>query len=151
MARIGRPLFRRGLKYVAIRRIRMTATHFIEPGERVDLPTYRLRALYNRRRIGPEGHPWTEQCLRHSEGYPKPWVTDTLTDAPAASEKPIEPTPQIEPVKIGSYWLLPGLTEEKFRSRKKAAAFLDAHKTATAGPQSDGPVRDEENEDDKRS
>ena len=83
MPKVGRPIFRRGLKYVAIRRIKMSAIHIVEPGELVKLPTHRLRSLYMRRRIGPEGHPWTEQALA-SKGFPLPFVSDN----PPPADKP---------------------------------------------------------------
>lgn len=75
MARVGRPVFKRGLEYVAVRPIKMTSKHTVQPGEPVMLPTYRLRSLYQRRRIGPKGHPWTEQALA-SQGFPMPFVSD---------------------------------------------------------------------------
>lgn len=76
MARVGRPIFKRHEIYVALRRIRLSTDDYLEPGDVVDLPTYRLKHLYNRRRIGPRGHPWTEQALAVGDGYPKAFTTD---------------------------------------------------------------------------
>lgn len=86
MAKVGRPIFRRGLEYVAVRPIKLTKTHTVEPGQPVTLPTYRLRSLYQRRRIGPKGHPWTEQSLKNN-GFPLGYVTDMVdSDLPTKFE-----------------------------------------------------------------
>ena len=114
MRLVARPVFRRGLEYVAVRPIKLTSTVVVNPGERVELPSYRLRSLFQRRRIGPEGHPWTEAALG-STGFPSPWV-DQVPEEKKKSE----------PVKSGSNWTWPGLTEKKFPSRKKAMEWFDA-------------------------
>lgn len=177
MAKSGRPIFKRGLEYVAVRPIKMTSKHTVKPGEPVVLPTYRLRSLYQRRRIGPKGHPWTEQALA-SEGFPLPFITDAVDpgepDEPPKFEDQLPITtpektvitendlrrfvsdqaPELsyddlsdeqkqqavgelieaieppEPVKIGSQWGYPDVTEEKFRSKKKAKAWY-VEQTAT--------------------
>ena len=85
MAKVGRPVFKRGLEYVAVRPIKLTSKHTVEPGQLVNLPTYRLRSLYQRRRVGPKGHPWTQQALA-SEGFPLPFITDTVD--PAEPDEP---------------------------------------------------------------
>lgn len=209
-----RPPFRRGVPYIAIRPIRLTSKVVLEPGEKVDLPSHRLRSLFQRRRVGPAGHPWTEAMLG-TEGFPTDWystdkaegavewpllwpatrvvqipehnmiflvaelaevvdeayeesgidqtfVTDSeedreiVHDAFVATikaelddmlveddetpddagvqepedvqepEQPVEAAEKPEPVKVGSQWTIPGLTEEKFTSKKKALAWLEA-------------------------
>jgi hypothetical protein len=75
MARIPRPIFRLGGEYVAVKPIRLHAGKTIEPGEDVKLKKHQLRSLYQRLRIGPKGHPWTEQAIE-ARGYPKHFITD---------------------------------------------------------------------------
>ncbi|QNN99845.1 hypothetical protein P67b_00086 [Ruegeria phage Tedan] len=136
--RISRPLFRRGETYVTLRPVRMTDKLRLEPGEVINLPSHRLRSLYNRRRIGPKGHPWTEAILK-SKGYPLGVVTEVdedqvdedQVDEDQVDEDQVEQdqetvTEQPEPIKDGSRWVLPGLTDEKFTSKKKAVEWLEA-------------------------
>lgn len=78
--RVSRPPFRRGLVYVAVRRLRLSSATVLEPGEMVDLPNHRLRRLLKRRRIGPKGHPWTEHWLARPDGFPT--NSSTIPDAP---------------------------------------------------------------------
>ena len=177
MAKVGRPIFRRGLEYVAVRPIKMTSKHTVKPGEPVNLPIHRLRSFYQRRRIGPKGHPWTEQSLKNN-GFPLAYVTDKV--APVEPDKPpkfedqlpittpektviteddlrrfvvtvsadfayddlsddqkqqvlgrlIETIEPPEPVKLGSQWGYPDVTDEKFRSKKKAKAWYLEQKSA---------------------
>ena len=176
MARIARPIFRRLDKngepmiYIAVRPIRLGAKVHIKPGEEVRVKMHQLRSLYQRRRIGPKGHPWTEQSLKH-QGFPLPFITDALataeSDVPPKFEdqlpittpektviteddlrrfvatvsadfayddlsddqkqqalgRLIETIEPPEPVKLGSQWGYPDVTEEKFRSKKKAKAW----------------------------
>ena len=173
MARIARPIFRRldkngePMVYIAVRPIRLGAKVHIKPGEEVRVKMHQLRSLYQRRRIGPKGHPWTEQSLKHS-GFPLPFITDTLKpDEPPKFEDQLPITtpektviteddlrrfvsdqaPELsyddlsdeqkqqalgeliefieppEPVKVGSQWGYPEITNEKFRSKKKAKAW----------------------------
>lgn len=68
--RVGRPIFKRGVDYVAVRPLSLGVGHQLNPGDKVDLPVHRLRALYTRRRIGPAGHPWTDQAIATQGGYP---------------------------------------------------------------------------------
>lgn len=82
MARTARPLFRRidrqtgkPIVYIAVKPISTGSESSIQPGEIVNLRPHQLRSLYQRRRIGPEGHPWTEQALA-SKGFPLPFVSD---------------------------------------------------------------------------
>lgn len=186
MARIARPIFRRldkngdPMVYIAVRPIRLGARVHIKPGEEVRVKMHQLRSLYQRRRIGPKGHPWTEQSLRHS-GFPLPFITDTVTtvqsDEPpkfedqlpiTTAEKTviteddlrrfvatvsadfayddlsddqkqqalgrfIEAIEPPEPVKLGSQWGYPDVTDEKFRSKKKAKAwYLENQKEGSA-------------------
>lgn len=176
MARIARPIFRRldkngeRMVYIAVRPIRLGAKVHIKPGEEVRVKLHQLRSLYQRRRIGPKGHPWTEQSLKH-KGFPLPFITDTVD--PAEPDQPpkfedqlpittpektviteddlrrfvakvsadfayddlsddqkqqalgrlIEAIEPPEPVKVGSQWAYPDVTDEKFRSKKKAKAW----------------------------
>lgn len=177
MARIPRPLFRRWERgtgkpmiYVAVKPIMTGSKATIEPGEEVNLRPHQLRSLYQRRRIGPKGHPWTEQALK-SKGFPHPFITDNVE--PAEPDEPpkfedqlpittaektviteddlrrfvatvsadfayddlsddqkqqalgrlIEAIEPPEPVKVGSQWAYPDVTDEKFRSKKKAKAW----------------------------
>lgn len=80
MARVARPIFRRKVKYVAVRPIRVTSDKTIEPGEPVELRTHHLRSLFLRRRIGPAGHPWTEAMLK-TRGFYVPEVKGDPDDA----------------------------------------------------------------------
>lgn len=74
MPRIARPIFRRHADYVAIRDIRTHSKSVIKAGEDVKLRPHQMRTLYQRRRIGLKGHPWTEQALTR-QGFPRPFVT----------------------------------------------------------------------------
>lgn len=207
MARIARPTFKRHLEYVAIKRIRLRADEYIEPGEDVKLRQHHLRSLYSRRRIGPKGHPWTEHVLK-VRGFPALNISPAAVAAvdaepvPAAFEDGFPITTEngvvitgedfaafllensdaadlaemsddqkqialgemvvavesdlgatdedydqdddgdeedagsdddaddrddeIKPEKVGSQWGFPGLTDEKFKTKKAARAWLEA-------------------------
>lgn len=64
-----KPRFRRGVRYVAVRPLRMGDT-VLEPGALVseEFPTVRLRRWFRRNRIGPVDSPWTEAMLAMYEG-----------------------------------------------------------------------------------
>ena len=109
MAKIGRPIFKRHLEYVAVRRIRLSSKEFIEPGEDVKLRTHQMRSLYSRRRIGVKGHPWTERALK-CEGFPKSYAP--------------EEAPKVEPVNDGLPWVIVG-TDKRFKNKGDAKAWLD--------------------------
>lgn len=103
--KISRPLFKRSMEFVAVRRIRVGTDSYIEPGTELskkDFRLFHLRSLYNRRRIGPKDHRWTENVLK-TKGF----VGATVRE----SELP-------DPVKDGNKWLVPN-TEESFRTKKK--------------------------------
>ena len=61
--RPSRPIFRHNVKYVAVRPVKLTSKVTLAPGEPVDLRPHRLRSLFNRKRIGPVDHPWTDWAL----------------------------------------------------------------------------------------
>ncbi len=88
MARIGRPIFRRHETYVAVKPIKLTANDTIKKGEVVDLPIHRLRSLYQRRRIGPKGHPWTKAMLK-ADFFPKLTVKAEAGSAPFVDRFPV--------------------------------------------------------------
>ncbi len=190
--RIGRPIFRRHEDFVAVRRIRLGGDNYIEPGEPVTRETFKLyhmRSLYQRRKIGVKGHPWTEAMLQ-SEGFYRPEIsgapadesefldamgndadwnpdldqkvlssTDEMEKVLKDSESGQDPSEEtekteeigdpksadikaeqsentqpakeetkepVEPVKVGSRWTLPGITDKKFTSKKKALEWRDS-------------------------
>ncbi len=64
--RAARPGFRAGLTYVVVRPIRISARETLQPGHVIEpgaLRRHHMRALNRRRRIGPQGHPYTEYML----------------------------------------------------------------------------------------
>lgn len=64
--RVRRGGFRRGNEFIAVRRIRLTATDHIEPGEPIDKGQFRishLRSLYERGRIGVRDSAWARMML----------------------------------------------------------------------------------------
>lgn len=95
MVRIGRPLFRRDLEYVAVRPFRLSADHDVERGETVSLPLHRMRRLWHRRRIGPKGDPWTEAML-NSEGWPsvRHHVAEDAEGPEEAEQEEVSASPQ---------------------------------------------------------
>ena len=90
--RVGRPIFRRKETQVAVRPIRLSREETVEAGTVMNdlVRPHHLRSLYNRRRIGPEGHPWTEAMLAN-DGFYKP-------EAHSGKE---DPEPE-EPMLVGS-------------------------------------------------
>lgn len=58
------PLFKRGLDYVAVSHVRLSADTVLEPGTPIEgLRVFHLKDLHRRRKIGPVGDPWTENML----------------------------------------------------------------------------------------
>lgn len=98
---VFQPLFRRGLDYVVVRPIRISAKVTWPVGRVVkwgELKHFQTRALYQRRRLGPKDSPWTEHMLQSWEdGKPlaKPEVTGPVE--PEKSYVIVEPT-QTAPV-----------------------------------------------------
>lgn len=80
MAATRRELFRPGYDFVAVRPIRLTAKETIQPGTKLDNSKFRgyhLRSLYQRRRIGVAGSPWTLAMLDQLEdAHARPEVVD---------------------------------------------------------------------------
>ena len=68
MALPRRRLFRRGLTYVAVKRIRLSADDYIEAGKQLDniFPTWRLKSWYRRGFIGIKDDPWTVWTLERT-------------------------------------------------------------------------------------
>ena len=112
MARVGRPIFRRHVEYVAVRPIRLNSTETIQPGEPVKLRAHQMRSLYLRRRIGPKDHPWTEQALKNPKGMPKPFTSPEPVPSSDAGAAP-------EIVKDGLGWIAGG---ERFKTKTEALA-----------------------------
>lgn len=122
MARSARPLFRRFNRetgepqiYIAVRSISTGTDSSIQPGEDVNLRPHQLRSLYQRRRIGPKGHPWTEQALA-SKGFPLGFVSD--------GKKPDDKIQLPEPIKDNRPWAVVG-TDERFRTKKEAEVWAE--------------------------
>ena len=91
--RIARPVFRRKETYVAIRPIRKSDGEIMKPGETLKgLKIHVLKYLYQRRRIGIKGHPWTELMLEDPKGFPK------LMPKNEPKPEPEEPAELQEPV-----------------------------------------------------
>lgn len=86
-ARVRRAHFRPTLQtYVVVRPARLTRTTYMEVGTkltRADLPTWRLRALYDRHTIGAEGDPWTEAALGRTQAR----FQADLSRQPAAAQE----------------------------------------------------------------
>lgn len=82
--RVHRPLFRRHYEFVAVRPIRLTRQDVIQPGETIDperFRLYHLRSLYQRRRIGVKGTPWTEAMLAElGNAHARPEVVASETE-----------------------------------------------------------------------
>ena len=84
MGRMAMPIFRRNdkngnrLVYVAVRPIYANGRK-IMPGEVVDKPTHILKMYHQRRRIGPEGHPWTLSVIG-DKGFPKKFSKNAVKE-----------------------------------------------------------------------
>ena len=71
MTRISKPIFRRHPKedltqrqvYVALRDITYH-NRLIKAGEVVDAPMFVLQSMFNKRKVGPANHPWTEDIVK---------------------------------------------------------------------------------------
>lgn len=128
MARALRPLFRRHLEYVAVRPISVMG-RLIQPGEPVGrdqgVRLHVMRSLHQRRRIGPKGHPWTEQAIASRTGYPKPFVSDRSEPEPAPEPEPVF-------VKSGRQWTIKGVADQTFRTKTAAQEWWDAQASAEA-------------------
>lgn len=67
------PLFRRTFRsetFVLVKPLTVSREERLEPGTEIqgeDMPLYRLKSLYQRRRIGVKGHPWTDWALNSWE------------------------------------------------------------------------------------
>ena len=133
MPRIARPLYRRHAEYVAVKPIRTHTNSVIKPGEDVKLRPHQMRSLYQRRRIGPKGHAWTEQALKQ-KGFPLPFVSDN----PRASELAPPAAPAIEPHKDQRPWAILD-TDQRFKTKAEALAWIEA---ATDLPEGTEPVND---------
>lgn len=134
--RIGRPIFRRSDVQVAVRPIRLSRVETVEPGTVMNdlVRPHHLRGLYQRRRIGPQGHPWTIAMLEH-DGFYKP---EAHRNKPAL--EPQEPNPEheaqieaakealqkwveMEPTETDEGWTVEG-ADEPFESEEDAQAFI---------------------------
>lgn len=70
---IRQPIFSKSMSFVAVRQTRLSADTILMPGDAVEgLRLFHLRDLYRRRRIGPVGHPWTEDMLANQEARYSP-------------------------------------------------------------------------------
>lgn len=67
-----RPLFRRDHTYIALKPFSNGDVDF-KVGDVVERPAFMTRFLLRRNKVGPKGHPWSEQRLKKL-GYelPKP-------------------------------------------------------------------------------
>ena len=128
MSRAPRPLFRRTdratgkpIVYIAVKPIMTGSKATIQPGEEVKLRPHQLRSLYQRRRIGPKGHPWTEQALQ-SKGFPLPFTSENKPNSEKAKAAPAAPT--VEPEKDQRPWSIPG-TDQRFKTKAEAAEWIE--------------------------
>lgn len=70
---IRQPIFSKAMVFVAVRQTRLSADTILMPGDEVKgLRLFHLRDLYRRRRIGPVGHPWTDDMLANQEARYSP-------------------------------------------------------------------------------
>ena len=68
-------LFKRGLDYVVVRRIKLTEKDVLQPGTIIKwsertLKIYHLRSLFRRRMIGIEGSSWANSFLQNPKFNP---------------------------------------------------------------------------------
>lgn len=143
MPRVARPLFRRTdretgepLVYIAVKPIMTGSKSTIQPGEEVNLRPHQLRSLYQRRRIGPKGHAWTEQALS-TKGFPLPFTSDNKPNSEKTPDAQADQV-MIEPVKDQRPWSVPG-ADERFEKKADAKAFIEA---ADDLPEGVDPVND---------
>ena len=94
MSRTSRPIFRRAMRedrskpqiYVALKDMVYHNVQ-IKAGEVVDAPLYVLRSLFNKRRIGPINHPWTDKIIQtgiYRKTFPQgmpPSIDEVVTEA----------------------------------------------------------------------
>ena len=111
-------LFNRSHDFVAVRRIRLSATEVIEPGSPIDKSRHRVHSLRNwhrMRRIGRVGSAWAEAMLTNRKATAHP-------EAPVNKKprKKAEPKPKKEPEKKGE------AKPKKGSTPKKPAADSDA-------------------------
>lgn len=93
-----RAIFRRGLKYVAVKPIGNGDQKF-QPGEElVGIKTYHLRWLWHRGRIGVEGDPWTiAQVEAWKQRLGKSVAAAAVQDYSPATTTDAAETPTTEP------------------------------------------------------
>jgi hypothetical protein len=74
-----RESFSRHKEYIAVKRIRISSTEFIEPGQDIDKNKFKLFQImrwYNMRRIGVKDSLWSEEMLKQvNNAHARPEVT----------------------------------------------------------------------------
>lgn len=128
---VRRPYFDRTADWVVVARHRLTSTTFLEPGMEImpgQFRRHRLMSMWQRRRIGPKGHPWTEAMLAAGGGErARPEAVGVRPAAPTLKADPScgceKPETALTPIKDGARrWIVPGYSNV-FVTKKAAAEF----------------------------
>lgn len=89
---IRRETYRRHLDFIAVRRIQLTTTEFIEPGTVIDtsqFKTIQIQRWYRTRRIGVVGSDWANAMLADDRAHARPEVVGKKDDV-KAKPKPVK-------------------------------------------------------------
>lgn len=94
---IRQGFFRPGLDFVAVKRIKLTSTEFIEPGKAIDkskIRLFHLRSLFQRRMIGIKGTEWVKYSLEayKAKSVVKPEIATKTTPEKKVARKPVNRT-----------------------------------------------------------
>ena len=156
--RVSRPAFRRVMKLVVVRPIKIGHDSILNPGDPVpkNIRLHVRRAWYARRRVGPKGSDWSKQMILNWEQGVANRKPEIVSLAPQV-DRLASVREGLEPEKVGSQYVFDqgGEFEIKFTSKKKAAEWLETE-DATAFLTSmltedetseDGAAEDETSED----
>ena len=147
MPRVARPLFRRDMDLVVVRPTKISGK-VREPGFELEGVRLHIRQhLYQRRRVGPKGHPWTDMLLLGEFDGKFPPVN---FEAPASAEelaatveahKQAEVTraketlvfwQEVDPAEHEGKWTVEG-TEQVFETEDDAHVFIETMVNTTKG------------------
>ena len=94
---IRQGFFRPGLDFVAVKRIKLTSTEFIEPGTAIDkskIRLFHLRSLFQRRMVGIKGSEWVKRSLEayRAKSVVKPEIATKTVPEKKVAKKPVKRT-----------------------------------------------------------
>ena len=113
------PLYRRGIPYVFVCHHRLSRANVATPGQSCEgLREFHLRSLHRRRRIGPKGHPWTDEMIAHIMGEKK--SAKTVAPERLMTKLPSVELTTMEHLGNGQWLITKGDYTEEVHFKKKA-------------------------------